>query len=102
MSLFFLYGQRFQTVFKIAVFGHETWPLAKVPKVAHRLSLYPKGSKLSLFSLYWQRFLRYWPIFKIVIFGHETWSLTKVNTFFLPHGVEIELIFALWAEVSEI
>ncbi len=29
-------------VFQIAIFGHETWPLAKVPEVAHILSFYPK------------------------------------------------------------
>ena len=50
------------------------WPSG----VAHILSFYPKGSKLSLFSLYGQRFpifhvtvgLR--AIFNIAIFGHET------------------------------
>ncbi len=39
-------------IFKIAIFGHETWRLAKVPEVAHVLSFYPKWSKLRLFSLY--------------------------------------------------
>ncbi len=29
------------------------WPLGKVPEVAHTLSFYPRGAKLSLFSLYW-------------------------------------------------
>ncbi len=36
-SLFLLYGQRFlryRPIFKIAIFGHESWQLAKVPKVA--------------------------------------------------------------------
>ena len=41
-------------------------------------SFLPQGSKLSLFSLYEQRFLRYVPIFKIAIFGHDTWSLAKI------------------------
>ncbi len=40
---------RYGPIFKIAIFGHETWPLAKVPAVAHIASFYPKGSKLSLF-----------------------------------------------------
>ena len=62
---------------------------------------------MSLFSLYGQQFLRYGPVFKIAIFGHETWSLAKVPEvafllFFVPQGVEIELIFALRAAVSEI
>ena len=54
-SLFSLYRQRFsgyRLIFKIAIFGHETWPLAKMPDVAHMPSFYPRGSKLSLFSLY--------------------------------------------------
>ncbi len=64
--LFLLYGERFPRygpIFKIAIFGHETWQVAKVPEVAHMLSFYPKGLKLSLFLLYGQRFPRYGPIF---------------------------------------
>ena len=38
-----------------------------------------KGSKLSLFSLYGQRFPRYRPIFKIAIFRHKTWNLIKAK-----------------------
>ena len=40
-----LYGQRFLrygAIFKIAIFGHETWPLIKVPEVAHIPSFYPR------------------------------------------------------------
>ncbi len=77
LSLFLLYGQwfpRYGPIFKIAIFGHETWPLAKVPEVAHIGSFYPRGSKLSLFLLYGQRFLIYRPIFKLpysgMKFGH--------------------------------
>ena len=73
----------------------------------------PQGVEIVLhcivFSLYRQQFLRYEPIFKIAIFGHETWPLVKVPEvahtlymLFLPQGVEIELIFALQAVVSEI
>ena len=65
-------------IFKMALFGHETWPLAKVPEVAHLLSFYPRQLKLSLFLLYGQRFPSYGPIFKIAIFGHKTWPLVKV------------------------
>ena len=81
-------------IFKIAIFGHETWPLALlVPEVAHVLSFYPRRSKLNLFSLYGQHFLRYGPIFNIATFGHETLPLAKVPhyTLFLPQAVEIEL-----------
>ncbi len=35
------------------------WQLAKVPEVAHILSFYPRKSKLSLFSVYGQRFPSY-------------------------------------------
>ncbi len=85
LSLFSLDGQRFPRyglMCNIAIFEHETWPLAKVPEVAHILSFYPGGggSKLSLFSVYGQRFLRYMyePIFKIAIFGFETWQVAKL------------------------
>ncbi len=52
----------------------------KVPEVAYgpSFSFYPKGLKLSLFSLYEQLFPRYEPIFKIATLGHETWNLKKV------------------------
>ena len=47
-GFFFLYGQRFPRygpIFKIAIFRHETWPLVKVPGVAHILSFYPPGNQ---------------------------------------------------------
>ena len=70
---------RYGPIFKLPIFGHETWSLAEVPEVAHIGSFYPKGSKFSLFLLNGQRFPRYGgPIFKIAIFGHETWPLAKV------------------------
>ncbi len=46
----------------------HAWP--KFQK-CHIYSLSPRGSKLSSFSLYRQRILRYWPNFKTVIFRHE-------------------------------
>ncbi len=52
LSIFLLYRQpfpRYRPIFKIAIFGHETWQVAKVQKVVHIPSFYPKGSKLSLF-----------------------------------------------------
>ncbi len=52
---------------------------AWIPEVAHILSFYPRGWKLSLYFLYGQRFPRYRPIFKIAIFGHETWQVAKVT-----------------------
>ena len=41
-GLFSLYGQlfpRYGLIFKIAIFGHQTWPLAKVPEIAHTVFL---------------------------------------------------------------
>ncbi len=81
LSLFLLYGQpflKYRPIFKIAIFGHETWQVAKVPEVAHIHSFYPRGAKITLFMLYGTRFPRYGPIFKIAILGHETWQGSKV------------------------
>ncbi len=92
LSCFSLYRQpflRYGPIFKIAMFGNETWQVAKVPEVAHIPSFYPKGSKL--FLLYGQRFPRYRPIFMIAIFGHETLQVAKV----LEH-VESARIISFW------
>ena len=78
------------------------WHLLHIP------SFYPRGAKLSLFSLHGQRFPRYGPIFKIAIFGHETWPLAKVPhvahipSLFPIYRVEIKLIFTLRAAFFEI
>ncbi len=87
---------RYGLIFKIAIFGHETWNLKNVPEVAYGPSFYPIGSKLSLFLLYMQLFPRYRPIFKVVIFGHETWNLKKVPQIaygpsFYPIGSKLSL-----------
>ena len=84
LSLFSLYMQRFprdRPIFKIAIFGHETWQVAKVPEVAHGTSFCPRGLKLILFLLYGQQFSRYGTIFKIAMFGYETWQVAKVPEF---------------------
>ncbi len=79
--------------------------LGHLPKF-HINPFLPQGSKLSLFLPWERRFLRYGLILKIAIFRHETWPLAKVpevaHTLFLPHGVKIELNFALQVAVSEI
>ncbi len=80
------------------------------PKL-HRyyLNFYPRLSKLSFFLLYEQQFQRYRPIFKIchvwgwnLATGKIPRSCTYKCSFFLSQGVEIELVFTLWAAVSEI
>ena len=62
LSLFLLYMRpfsRYGPFFKIFTFRHEIWNLKKGPKVAYVISLYTRGSKLSLFSLCGQLFSRY-------------------------------------------
>ena len=81
LSLFLLYRQRFlkhRGIFKIAIFEHEIWTMAKVPEVAHAciLSFYPSGSKLSLFLNPRAAVAGVYP--NIAIFGYETWPLAKV------------------------
>ena len=104
---FLLYGQRFPRygpIFKIALFGREIWPLAKVLEVAHGLSFYPRVSKLRLFLLYGQQFPRRWPIFKHALFGHDTWPLAKVLEVahiysFYPGWVGLKLsLFSLYGQ----
>ena len=94
---------KIRLIFKMAIFGHKTWPLAKVPEFAHIPPFYPRGSKLSNFTLR----TAISEMFKLAIFGHETWPLAKVPKVahiltFYPRGVEMELIFTLRAAVSEI
>ncbi len=46
LSLFQLYGQpfsRYGLILKIAIFGHETWNLKKVPEVAYGPFSTPRG-----------------------------------------------------------
>ena len=65
-SLFLLDRQRFPRfgpIFKIAIFGHETWPFSKVSEFPH---IFPKLSpipKCHFVLLYGCPFPRYWPLF---------------------------------------
>ena len=95
---FALWAEVSERPLKIGIFGRETWPLAKVPEVAHThpLSL-PQRVKIELIFALWTEVSEIRTIFKIAIFGHETWPLVTVPegaqyTLFLPHGVKIELI----------
>ena len=83
LNLFSPYGLsflRYWTFFKIAIFGNETWALAKVPEGARIFSLNPRGVAIELIFDLWTAFSEIWPrpIFKITIFGFATWPLTKV------------------------
>ena len=99
MSLFSLYRQpflRYRPIFKIAIFVYETWPLTKDPEVAHMLSIYPSGSKLSLFLPYGKWFRDTGQISNCHIWAGNLAigqsSRSRTYTLFLLHGVEIELI----------
>ncbi len=58
-----------------------TWPLAKFPEAPHAFSFYWRGSILSLFSFYGQRFSRYKPIFKIPYLGMKLGPWLKFQKF---------------------
>ena len=94
-------------IFKIAIFGHEIWSLAKVPEVAHITLFPPKVFKIELiFALravvsemranFQNCRICAWNL----AIGQSARSCTY--TLFLRQGVELELIFALRATVSEI
>ncbi len=111
LSCFHFMGSGFRDTDQFWKLPYLGMKLGKWPKCQklHTLSFYPPvGSKSSLFLLYHgQQFLRHRPIFKIAIFRHETSPLVKVPEVahirsFYPQGVEIELIFAVRAAVSEI
>ncbi len=102
LVFFFFFVPAITAIFKIAILGLETWNLEKGPEVADGLSFYPRGSEMSLFLLYRQRFPRYGPIFKIAIFGLETWNLKKVvevayGPSFYPRGSKLSL-FSLYGQ----
>ena len=87
--------------------NHATWPLTKVPEVAHTLSQ-PQGSDLSClifplcaaFSKLWVDFQNY----HICAWNLATGQSSRSCTYTLCQlqGVEMELVFTLWAVVSEI
>ncbi len=111
---------KIELIFALRTAVYETWAdfvgikpgiWKKVPDVAYGPSFYPRGLKLSSFSLYGQRCSKCGLIFKIAIFGHKICNLKKkapevkevaYGPYFYPWGVEIELIIAIRAAVSEI
>ncbi len=65
-ELFSLYGQRIPSYglfFKISIFEHETWTLAKGSEVAHILRKLPPSPKFHSVLLYMRPFLTYWQFF---------------------------------------
>ncbi len=109
LSFFSLYGQpfpRYRSIFKIGIFGLETGPLGKVSEVAHALSFFPRGRIWVYFHSTDSSFRDIGSLFKIATYGHEVFHWVKIQKLhiylFLPQGVEIKLIFTLWAAVSEL
>ena len=98
--------RRYRLIFKIAIFDHETWPLAKVPEVAHVLSFYPRGEIELIFALR-GAVSETWADFQNCHIWAWNFTIRQSSrsctyTLFLPMGVKIELIFALRAAVSKI
>ena len=84
-GLFSLHEQRCSRygptcIFKIAIFGHENWPLAKVPEVAHILLKLPSSAKFHSVLFYggWP-FPRCW---QFCLFPLGTISMLNFNLFF--------------------
>ncbi len=50
---------RYWPIFKISIFGRETWPLAKVPQIAHIRPKLPTSAKFHSILLYGWPFPRY-------------------------------------------
>ncbi len=110
LSLFSLYGQRFpryRSIFKIALLGHETWPLTKGPEVAHTLSFNSQRVEVKLIFARRADVFKIWADFQN--FHIWPWNLEfedrsqSCSLYSLPTpGVEIQLIFALHAAVFEI
>ncbi len=96
-------------MFKIAIFGHETWQVGNVKELAYILSFYPRGVEIELICALRAVVSEIQAIFlKIAIFGHKTWSPTKdpevgyTCVLFCHPVVGNELIFALRAAVSTV
>ena len=75
---------------------HETWPLAKVPEVAHILSFHPTASKWSFIFDLRAEISEIWADFQSchiwawnLVIGQS--SRSCIYTLFLPQWVEIEL-----------
>ncbi len=90
-----------EMIFKIAIFGHETWPLAKVLGLCS--VFLPHGVELELIFTLLAAVSQIQADFQnFHVFGHKTWNLKKsprncICTFFSIPRVQIELIFTLQA-----
>ncbi len=111
LSLFSLYRQwfpRYGPIFKIATFGHETWPLAKFQKLqiygtlflSHGVETELMFTLLPAVSEIQGRFSKF-PYLDKINLAIGQFSSRSCNPF-IPQGVEIGLIFALRATVKEI
>ena len=91
---------RYGRIFKIAIFGQETWPLDKVPEVAHLLFFHtiPKGVEIELIFALRTAVSEIWADFQNchiwawdLVTDKKFRSWIYILSFY--HGVEIELTF---------
>ncbi len=107
----FVYGQhfpRYGPIFKLAIFRHGTWPLAKAPEISQctgTLFLPQWGRNWDYFccmgSGFWDTAQASKLPYLGMKLGHWQRSRSCAYALFLPQGVEIQLILNLWAAVSE-
>ncbi len=82
-------------IFKIAIFEHDTWQVAKVPEVAHIPSFNPSGFEIVLIFGLPAAVSEIRADFEIAIFGHETWQLVNV-----PEAAHILSFSPKWSKLS--
>ena len=90
----------------MVIFGHETWPLAKLQKLYINSLSTPRGRNWAYFystgSIFWDmRSFSKLPYLGMKL-GHWQNFQKCTYTLFYPMGVKIELIFTLRVAVSEI
>ena len=97
---------RYGRIFKIAIFGHETWPFAKVPEVAHMLSFYPRGRNWAYFCSTVSGFGDIDRFSKLPYLGMKLGNLPKCQnctyTYKTTPESHISLRFALRLTISKI
>ncbi len=85
--------------------GHETWPLAKVPNVAHILSCYLRGWKCAYFRSMGSGFRNTGRFSKLPYLGMKLGigqrSRTCTYTPYTPPESQISLHLALWLAISK-
>ncbi len=88
--------------------GNETWPLAKVPEVAHVLSFYIKEVEIELIFALRESVSEVLSDFQNChVFGHKIWNLRKVpevayGLSFYPGGSKLSLFHSTGSSFQDI